>query len=184
MYQEIIKNLRPDLDKAINYFKQEILKIRTSRPSSGLIEDIEAECFGKKMPLKSLAMVTMSQTREIIIQPWDVSYIESIEKAIQRSPLGVTPIVEKDRLRVIFPPLSQELREKFIRLLGEKAEETRQTIRHLRAGAWRQIQDGTSAGKITEDDKYRGKDKLQELIDEYNEKIEEIRKQKEKEIME
>lgn len=184
MYQEIIDNLKPELDRAINYFKQETAKIRTSRPSPGLIEDIEVECFGKKMPLKSLATITMSGPREMIIQPWDISYVEPIERAIQRSPLGISPIGEKDRIRVAFPLLSQELRERFVRLLGEKSEEARQTVRHLRGKAWKETQEGFSEGEITEDDKFRAKDRLQELVDEYNGKIEEMREKKEKEIME
>lgn len=183
-YQEIINNLKPELEKAINYLKGELAKIRTSRPSTGLVEDIEADVFGKKMPLKSLGQIGLGGGQEIVIQPWDVSYLDSIEKAISKSPLQASPIVEKDRIRVKFPPLSKEVRNDLVRLLSEKAENAKKTTRHWRTEAWREIQDKYAEGEITEDNKYRAKDKLQEIIDEYNEKIEEMRERKEGEIME
>jgi len=184
MYQEIIDKIKPELEKAINYLKGELVQIRTSRPATSLIEDIEADIFGKKMALKSLGQISLEQGQAIIIQPWDVSYLEPIEKAIFKSPLQASCIVEKDRIRVRFPPLSKDIRKNLVRLLAEKAENTKKTIRHWRTQAWKAIQDGFAKGEITEDNKYRAKDKLQELIDEYNKKVDEMRETKEKEIVE
>ena len=183
-YQEIIKKIKPELDKVANYLKGELANIRTSRPSASLLEGIEVELFGKKMPLKSLGLITMSGPQEVVIQPWDISYIPAIEKAISDSPLQVSPVTEKERIRVSFPPLSKEVRESVVRVLSQKTEDARQTVRRWRNEAWKDIQDGFSKGEITEDNKYRGKDKLQEVIDEYNEKIEEMAENKKKEIME
>ena len=184
MYEEIIEKIKPELEKAVNYLKGELAKIRTSRPATSLIEDIEADIFSKKMPLKSLGQISLEQGKEIIIQPWDVSYLEPIEKAIFKSALQASCVVEKDRIRVRFPPLSKEIRKNLIRLLAEKAEGTKKTIRHWRTQAWKEIQDGFAQGEITEDDKYRAKDKLQEMIDEYNKNVDEMKERKEKEIME
>lgn len=183
-YQEIINKIKPELEKAVNYLKEELAGIRAGRPSPSLLEGIEVDCFGQKMPVKSLGMITMSDQREIIIQPWDISYLEPISKAIAASPLALSAVVDKDCLRIHFPPLSEDLRKKFVRLLAEKTEEVRQTIRHWRTDAWREIQDRFQAGEISEDDKYRAKDKLQELIDEFNKKIEEMAERKKQEIME
>ena len=184
MYEEIINKIKPELGKAIFELKEELLQIRSSRPSPALLENIQVDCFGKKMPLKSWGLITAFGARDILIQPWDISYIEPILKAIFNSPLNLSPVNEKERIRVTFPPLSEELRKNFVRLLSEKGEESRKKVRHWREKAWRQIQDGFSEGEITEDGKYRGKDKLQELVDEYNEKIKEMVERKKKEIME
>lgn len=182
-YQEIIKKIRPELDKVINFFQNELQKIRSSRPSSTLIEEITVDCFGKKVPLKNLAMISVLGPREFRVQPWDKIYFEPIEKAIHQSPIGMTPVAEKDSIRISFPPLSEDFRKDLISLLGKKTDEAKRTIRHWRDKASREIQDGFLRGEISEDDKYRAKDKLQELIDEYNEKIDESRKQKEKEVL-
>lgn len=182
--EEIIEKIRPELEKTINYLKGEILKIRTSRPTASLVEGLEVDILGKKFTLKSLGMISLSGAREIIIQPWDDSYLEPIERAITKSPLQVSPLLEKDRIRIRFPSLNEDMRRSLVRLLAQKSEEARKTVRHWRREAWREIQDGFAKGEITEDEKYRGKDKLQELIDEYNKRIDEMIERKKKEIME
>lgn len=183
-YQEIIEKIKPELDKVIDYLTNEMAKIRTSRPSTSLVESIETEISGQKFLLKSLGQISLAGAREMLIQPWDSSYLEPIEKAILKSPLQMSPIMEKDLIRIRFPSLNQEIRQNLIMLLSQKTENAKKTVRHLRMDVWREIQDRFAEGEVTEDDKYRAKDKLQELIDEYNKKIEEMEKRKKKEIME
>lgn len=183
-YREIIDKIRPELDKVINFLERELVQIRIGRPSISLIEDVKVECFGQKIPLKQLGAISSSNSRQILIQPWDDSYIEPIVKAISQANLGISPIVDKDLIRIPFPPLSEEYRKDMLRLLAQKKEDARQTIRRWRQEAWDEIQDKFQEGEISEDDKYRGKDKLQELIDEYNDKAEESVEKKKKEIME
>ena len=183
-YKEIIDRIRPELDKVINFLENELAKIRIGRASIPLIEDIEVDCFGQKMSLKQLAALSTPEPRQIIIQPWDGSYIDSIQKAIEKASLGVSPIVDKKIIRLSLPPLSEEYRQNLIKLLSEKKEDSRKTVRRWREEAWREIQDKLKEGEISEDDKYRAKDKLQDLIDEYNEKIEKISEKKKKEVIE
>ncbi len=182
MYQEIINKIKPELDKTIEFLEKELAKIRTSGASVSLVEDIEIECFGQNFSLKQLAAISVPKPREIVIQPWDKSYLESIEKALARSSLGANPIVDSEVVRLVLPPLSTEYREDLLKVIAQKKEEARQTIRKWRGEAWDSIQEFTKEGKIREDDKFRAKDKLQELIDDYNEKVEEMTKNKEKEI--
>ncbi len=182
MHQEIIDKIKPELDKVVDFLEKELSKIRTSGASVSLVEDMEVECFGQNFSLKQLASISVPKAREIIIQPWDKSYLESIEKAISRSSLGINPIVDGEVIRLSMPPLSAEYRDTLLKLIAQKKEEARQTIRRWRGEVWDQIQDLTREGKVREDDKYRAKDELQELIDEYNEKIEKLIKNKEKEI--
>lgn len=183
-YQEIIAKFKPELEKAILYLKREMVQVRTSRPSLSLVEGMQVECFGKKLPLKSLGQITLSDKNQVLVYPWDSSYLEPIEKALSQNQWGVSVRVEKDFIKVSFPILSEELRKNLIRLLSQKKEEVKKSIRRLRDAAWKEIQEGFSSGEITEDDKYRGKDKLQELIDEYNKKIDDMVEEKKKEVME
>ena len=182
MYKEIIDKIRPELDKVITFLNRELAKIRTGKATPSLVEDIEVECFGQKFPLKQLAAISTPELRQILIQPWDKSYLEPIEKALQQSTIGTSPIVDKDLVRLSLPPLTEEYRKNLLKILSEKMEEARKTIRRWREEAWDKIQEKTKEGEIREDDKFRAKDELQDLIDEYNQKIEEIGERKKKEI--
>jgi len=183
-YKEIIDKIRPELDKVINFLEGELAKIRTSQVTPALVENIEVECFNQKFLLKQLAAISTPDRRKVLIQPWDKSYIESIEKAISRSNLGANPIVDKDVIRLSLPPLSTEYRENLLKILSQKMEEARKTLRRWRGEAWDEIQELHQLGKIREDDKYRAKSKLQDLVDEYNKKIQELGERRKKEIME
>ena len=183
-YKEIIDKIKPEMDKAINFLEGELMNIRIGRASPCLIENIVIDCFGQKFQLKQLGAISLSGPRQLIVQPWDKSYIESIEKALGKSSLGINSVVDKDIIRINFPPLTEEFRKKLLRLLSEKYEEARKTIRRWREEAWREIQEGFREGKIREDDKFRAKDELQELINVYNKKIENLSEEKKREIME
>lgn len=184
MYKEIINKVKPEMDKVTAFLERELSKLRAGRASISLVEDIVVECFGQKFPLKQLASISSPEPKTIVIQPWDKSYIEGIQKGIENSSLGASPIVDKDIIRITLPPLSDEYRKTLARGLSEKQEEARKTIRHWRGEAWDEIQDKTKEGEIREDDKFRAKDELQKLVDEYNKKIDEMGKKKEKEILE
>ncbi len=184
MYKEIIEKIKPELEKVISFLEGELTKIRTGRASSSLVENTIVECFGQKFPLKQLAAISSSGPKQIVIQPWDKSYIEPIEKALSKSSLGTSPVVDKDLIRISLPPLSDEYRKSLLRIISEKQEEARKTIRRWREQAWNEVQEGFKNKEIREDNKFRAKDELQELVDKYNEKIEEMVERKEKEIME
>lgn len=183
-YQEIIDKIKPELEKVIHFLEGEVAKIRTSRASPSLVEDLPVECFGQKFPLKQLGAISSSGPRELVIQPWDKSYLEPIEKALSQSQISASPVVDKDLIRLNFPPLSEEFRQSLLRLLAEKQEEARRTLRRWREEAWKEIQTRFREGKIREDDKFRAKEKLQDLIDEYNEKIKKLGEKKKEEIRE
>ena len=181
-YKEIINKIKPEMEKSVAFLEKEVAKVRTGRASISLVEDINVECFGQKFPLKQLATISIPEARQIVIQPWDKSYLEPIEKAISQSSLGAAPIVDKEIIRITLPPMSEEYCKNFIRFISEKQEEAKKTIRHWREQAWDEIQEGFKNSEIREDDKFRAKDKLQELIDEFNQKIEELGERKKKEI--
>jgi len=182
-YKDIIDKIRPELEKAVGFLEKELQKIRTERATPSLVENIEVDCFGKKFPLKQLATISVFQSREIVIQPWDKSYIEEIVKSLEKNTsIGAAPVVEKNVIRIRLPSLSEEFRKDLIHFASEKQEIVKKTIRRWRDEAWREIQDAEREGKISEDDKFKGKDELQELIDERHEKIEKMIESKKKEI--
>ncbi len=183
-YKDIITKIKPELEKVMNFLEGEVAKIRTSRATPSLVEDIIVECFGQRFPLKQLAAISIPEPKQILIQPWDKSYIESICSALTKTGIGANPIVDKDIIRIILPPLTEEYRKNLLRFLSEKKEQARQTVRRWRDEAWNEIQKKFREGSIREDDKFRAKNELQELIDEYNEKIEQIGDKKKKEILE
>ncbi|MDP3990684.1 MAG: ribosome recycling factor [Candidatus Nealsonbacteria bacterium] len=183
-YKEIIDKIKPEFDKVIVFLEGEMAKIRTSRATPSLVEDITVDCFGQKFPLKQLAAISTPGTKQILIQPWDRSYIEGIISALSKTGIGSSPIVENDSVRISLPPLTNEYRKELARLLSEKQEQARQTLRRWREDGWRQVQDGFRESKIREDDKFKAKEELQKLIDEYNKKIDDLGEKKKLEIME
>jgi len=183
MYKEIINRLKPNFNRTIEYLRGELAGLQAGRATPSLIEDLEVECYNQKMPLKQLAAIQTPEPRTILIRPWDKSILKDIERAIIQSKLGISPIIEEEFIRLKIPPLSEERRKELTKILQEKLEECRISVRRQREEVWREIQNLEQQGKISEDDKFRAKDEIQKIIDEYNKKIEEMGKKKEEEIM-
>lgn len=182
-YKEFIDRTRPELDKALAYLDGELGKIRTSRATPALVEDVQVKYLSDTYSLKQLAAISCPQPNQIVIQPWDASYIESIEKAILQSGLGMSSAVDKNLIRLSLPMLTEEYRKSLVKILNEKAEDTRQTMRRIREESWNKIQRAEKEKALSEDDKFRGKEGLQKLVDEYGQKIKTLIEKKEKELL-
>ncbi|HEX8974754.1 MAG TPA: ribosome recycling factor [Patescibacteria group bacterium] len=183
MYNEIISGHHEDLEKAIEHFKSEAGKVRTGRANPSMVEDILVDYYGAKTPLKQMAAVNTPEPRQITIQPWDRSALAAIEGAIRESDLGFNPVNDGILVRITIPTMTEERRKEMVKLLNQKAEEGRIAVRSIREEIMKEIQEAEKEGLMSEDDKFKGKDKLQEIVDEYNKKIEENRSKKETEIM-
>ena len=183
-YKDVIKRVTPEFDKAIAYLEKELAKVHTGRASSAIVEDMVIDCFDQKFPLKQLAMISIPEPRQIVIQPWDRSYFEPIQKAIKASQLGLQPVPEGAVIRITMPDLTSEYRQNLVKVISKAQEDTRQTLRRVRDDVWSQIQKLVREGEIREDDKFKAKDELQKIIDNYGEKIEQIGDRKKKEISE
>lgn len=181
-YKKIIEKTKEEFNSALNLLKESLLKIRVARASPEIFQDIKVEIFGKKYLLKQLATISLSQSREILIQPWDSSYIEGILKSIEKAEIGASIIVEGNSIKISLPPLTEDFREKMIKLVSQKKEKAKKTIREAREKALSQIQQAFREGKISEDEKFKGKKELQKVVEEFNEKIEEIVEKKIAEI--
>jgi len=182
-YKEFVDKVKPEFEKSFKFLEQELAKIRTSRASPTLVEDIEVNAFGSKFTIKQLGAISAPQINQIVIQPWDISYIEPIEKAISQSGLGMSCAVDKNIIRLNLPMLTEEYRLALNKILNEKAEQAKQVIRRQREDTWNKIQASQKAKEISEDDKFRGKDELQKVVDEYHEKIKSLVEKKKNEII-
>lgn len=182
--KEPIEKIKPELEKVMDFFKRELAKIRVGRALPSLVEDIPVDFLGEKLKIKELGTIFCPNRNQIVIQPWDKSCLEAIQGAILSSSLGVSPIVEKDKIRLSLPPLSLQQRKDLLKVSTEKKEVAKRTIRRWRDEAWKEIQENFREGEVSEDEKYRKKKELQELIDEYNEKLDDSEERKKKEILE
>ncbi|BFT94919.1 MAG: ribosome recycling factor [Minisyncoccus archaeiphilus] len=182
MYIEIIKAVEPEFEKALDFAQKKVASFRTGRANPALVEDIKVECFGDMLPIKQVAAISVASARQLMIQPWDRSYIESIERAISREVGGLSPKVEGNSIIINLPPMSEELRKELSRSLSQIENNAKETIRKYRDEAWSDIQAKTREGLIREDDKFKAKDKLQEVVDKYNKKIDEFVSRKRTEI--
>lgn len=182
-YQEIIENFKPELQKAIAAFKEELAKIRASRLSPSLIDDLKIECFGSVCPLKQLGAISSISFKEVAVQLWDASYVDGVRKALEQGDWGFGIRIDGNNIYLTAPALTEETRKHLAHVLNQKKEESLQISRRLRDKSWKHLQDGFQASEIREDDKFKGRDKLDELMREHKEKIDELAAVKEKEIL-
>lgn len=183
MYKQIVDNRKTDMDGAIEHLNQEMGKIRTGRANSALVESLMVDYYGSKTPLKQIASINIPEARLIVIQPWDKDSLVSIESALRESDLGFNPNNDGQVIRINIPQLTEERRKELVKALNQRSEDAKIAIRNIREEAWKEIQEEEKAGKMSEDDKFSGKDYLQKIVDEYNKKIEEARNKKEEEIL-
>ena len=164
------------------HLKKEFFSIRTGRATPALLDGISAESYGSKMPLNQLGSMTAEDARTLRFVPWDMGGVKAAEKAIVSANLGVSVSVDEKGIRIFFPELSAERRESLIKIAKEKLESTRIAIRTERDHVWNDIQKKEKDGAMSEDDKFRGKDEMQKLVDDANKKLEEAFEKKKKEI--
>jgi len=182
-YRKIIEKVKPIMEKAAKEFEEDLKTLRASRASFGLIEDLLVDCFGQRFPLRQLAQISIPEPRQIVISPWDSSYVEPIIKSIEKSGIGLSPIVDGTSIKINLPPITEEFKKNLLKVLSQKKEVAKKKIREARTKAWDELQHFSRLGKISEDQKYKGKDELQDLVEDFNEKIEEMSKRKEREIL-
>ncbi len=183
MTNERIVSQQENFDKAIAHFESEMAKLRTGRAHPGLVEGLLVDYYGVQTPVKQMASVTVPEPRQILIAPWDKGALVQIEAAVRESDLGLNPMNDGVGIRINLPQLTEERRKELVKVLNAKAEEAKITIRSIREEIWKDIQEAEKNGEIGEDDKFRGKEELQKVVDEYNQKLESLREKKESEIM-
>lgn len=182
--KEVDANLKTRMDKAISDLQHEMASIRTGRASLGILDHIRVDYFGTPTPLNQLANLHVPEPSLITIQPWDVSQIGPIEKAIRVSDLGLNPGNDGKVIRLPIPPLTEERRKELVKKLHGVAEHHRVSVRNIRRDGNEAVKKLLKDKKITEDDEKRAHDDIQKLTDGYMNKIDQASKTKEKEILE
>ncbi len=175
--------MNDEMQKAIKHFEGELVKIRTGRAHTSLVEDVKVDVYdGSPMPLKNVAAITAPDARLIVIQPWDITTIPAIERAIMSSDIGITPQVDGKIIRLSLPDMSSTRREELIKVLGKKLEECRVSIRNMRKDFNNFIRDAKKDKKISENFFNRLGDLVQNATDKWIAKADEMGQKKEKEL--
>ncbi len=171
------------MEKSVESLDREFRRLRTGRATPALLEGIQVEYYGNKVPLQQIASV-MVQGRTLVVKPWDKSVIGEIQRAIQASGLGLTPQSDGTVVRIPVPPLSDERRKELVKLVRKLAEEARVAVRNIRRDLMETVRGWEKEGTLSEDERHRAEDQIQKLTDRYIEKINGLLERKEKEILE
>ena len=183
MYKEIIEQQEMNFEEVLEHFKGEIDKFRTGRATPALVDYLVVDYYGTKTPMKQIASINVPEPRSLMIQPWDRGALSAIENAIRTANIGLNPNNDGVVIRIALPPLTEERRKELVKALNQKAEEARIAIRNIREDAWKEIQALEKDGSIGEDDKFKAKEELQEVVEINNQKVEEMRKKKEVDML-
>jgi ribosome recycling factor len=182
--EENIREAETKMQKSIDALGKEVLTIRTGRASTSLVDRIPVEYYGNPTPLNQLATITVPEARLILIQPWDRSVIGAVEKAIQKSELGLNPGNDGQLIRVPIPPLNEERRREYARLVKRYAEGAHIAIRNIRREQMDRIKNLEKEKQISADEARRGGELMQKVADRYIARVDEMAARKEAEIME
>ncbi len=183
MMDDVLNQTKEKMEKAVKNFEDELKTIRTGKASVHMLDGIMVNYYGSPTPINQVATISTPDPTLIVIQPWDATVIPEIEKAILSSDIGITPSNDGKVVRLPVPPLTEERRKQLVKNVNQMTEEKRIAIRHIRHEAREKIQKMQKNKEISEDDEKRGLDKVQKLTDEYIKKVDEMAKEKEKELM-
>lgn len=177
-------NTKDLMQKSVDFFKQEISSLRTGRATPALIENIVCSAYNgaSRLTIKELGTITTMDAQTLAIQPWDPSVLGDIRQGILAANVGLTPIVDNNIIRISVPSLTAERREEYVKVLHQKMEQARVSIRNIRQDKKKEIEEIFDNKGISEDEKFRAEEQLQQATDEYIAKVEEVGTKKEQEI--
>ncbi|RJR28047.1 ribosome recycling factor [candidate division WWE3 bacterium] len=171
------------LSKSIDFLKTELNQIRTGRATPALIEDIKVDAYGTTMSLKELSSISLIDTQNLSVAPWDKGLIKSIAKAIRESELKLNPVDESDKIRVPIPALTEERRKEFTKIVSVKLEECKNSMRNVRQEAMKDIDKDFTEKTIGEDEKFRLKEEVEKMMKEFLVEAEELGENKKEELL-
>ncbi len=178
MSDQRISGFEADTEKVLHFLQAEYGKLQTGRANASLVEHIDVEAYGDRMQMKAVASISVQDAKTIVIQPWDRTILQAIDKAIQQSNLGINPTNDGSLIRIILPPMTEERREQMKKLVHKLAEDARISVRQNRQKAHDAIKQDPNETLRTSLES-----QLQKAVDKANEQIDEVRKKKEEEVM-
>ena len=180
---QFIEDFNPELDKIIEHFRNETDKLKAGRATPALVEDILIESYGVKTPLKQVGSISVPEPSMLVIEPWDKTLLKEIEKALSQSNLDLSVSISETAVRGKISPLTEEKRKQIIKLLHDKKEETKVSLRQIRDRIKKQIEQNEKNKEISEDEKFTFQKELDEVIKNKTQEIEDFSQKKEEEIM-
>jgi ribosome recycling factor len=183
MKDEVLNETKRKMDKVLEAMARDLSRVRTGRASVALLEGIKVECYGTSMPISQVASLAAPESRLLTIQPWDISVMADIEKAILKSDLGLNPANDGKIIRLPIPALTTERRKDLVKMVKKMEEEAKVALRNVRREANEDLKEMKKEKLLAEDDAHRGTDEVQKITDDYTKKAEVQAAEKEKEIM-
>jgi ribosome recycling factor len=183
MAEDVVDDLRTRILKTLDDLRRDLAKVRTGRANPALLEGVRVDYYGQMSPLNNVSNVTVADPRLIVIKPWEKSMIQVIEKAINAAGLGVNAQSDAEVVRVPIPPLTEERRREFVKVVKHKGEEHKIAIRNERRDAKELIEESVKEGDLTEDDGKKAMERVQAEVDGGVKKVDEIIAAKEKDLM-
>jgi ribosome recycling factor len=183
MKDEVLSETRRKMDKVLEVMARDLSRVRTGRASVALLEGIKVECYGTTMPISQVASLAAPESRLLTVQPWDISVMADIEKAILNSDLGLNPANDGKIIRLPIPALTTERRKDLVKMVKKMEEEAKVALRNVRREANEDLKEMKKEKLLAEDDAHRGTDEVQKITDDYTKKAEVQAAEKEKEIM-
>jgi ribosome recycling factor len=181
---EILMDAEERMEKAVNVFRDELRGLRTGRATPALVDSLRVEYYGSPTPLKQLAQINTPDPQQIVIRPFDQSVLKDIEKAIRSSDLGMSPNNDGKMIRLTVPPMSGEQRQKLVTRIKKSSEEAKVACRNIRRDGNKHFDQAEKNKEMTEDERDGGKEEVQKLLKQYEDKITEMADKKSKEILE
>lgn len=182
--QAQLKKADETMGRRVDHMCKEFSEIRAGRANPAVLDKVKVDYYGAPTPVNQLAAVSVTEARTLTIQPWDVSVLRQIEKAIQTSEIGINPQNDGKVIRLIFPPLTEDRRKEIVKDVQKIAEETKIQVRNARRDTIEKLKAMKKAGELTEDDLKQGEKKTQDLTDKYIKNIDKLSADKQKEILE
>jgi ribosome recycling factor len=176
-----IELFKKDIEKCIDHLKEDLSQIRTGRANPELVEEVSVDAYGVATPIKNVATISVIDAKTINIQPWDKTIVDNLAHGLEDANLGFSIIVEGDRVLVKLPDLTEERRKEYVKIMKERIEDGRIAVRQVRQKYMKEIDEALKEG-FSEDQADRQRDEIEKIVKEANERIEEIRKEKEKEL--
>ncbi|MGI6457432.1 MAG: ribosome recycling factor [bacterium] len=180
---EFIEECELEMQEAVEKTRKDLSQLRTGRATPALLDGVFVDAYGARTPLKQVANISIPEARLIVIQPWDKSVIGEIEKAIQKSDLGVTPNSDGKLIRLSIPPLTEERRRDLVKIARKVGEDGKVRLRHLRRESIESLKSAEKEGTLSEDESRTLQDEVQKVTEKHTKAIDQILEDKEKEIM-
>ncbi len=182
--EEILEDADEKMSAALEHTRSEFGKVRTGRANPQLVNDLPVNYYGTKTPLQQIAGVSVPEARMLVVSPYDPSALKEIERAIADSDLGLNPNSDGEVIRVVFPELTEDRRKEYVRMVRERAEEGRVSVRNIRRQAKQQIEKLEGDGDVSQDDAHRADKRLQDLTDKHVAEVDKLLQNKENELLE